>query len=123
MGNEGVGKDRRIQEEELERILKGYLSRFGTTCIFESTSNDDLKYVWGEKSDMPPELYPLLVELAEKEIVDLMKIHFKDEPDQDDIDECETPEEVEQLIKDHETMKSMSPREFWMLFNGPRNKD
>ena len=64
MGVESTRGGEKVQEgeheqsqEELLREARYYLRRFGTSCVLESTSNDDLKYVWGKKSDMPPELF------------------------------------------------------------------
>ena len=121
MGKESISKDRRVQKEKPS--LAWYLSYFGTTEIFESKCADDLnkKFTTHPRLKMTDEVYQKLIKYAEKEVAEWMEEIFNKGLDQDDIDECKTPEELEQLIKDNETMKAMSPREFWMLFNGPKN--
>ena len=110
-----------IQDNKLLEEAKYYLRSFGRTCIFESTSNDDLEYVGGEKSNMPPELYPLVVELANQSAAEFQKevcegLSYDDSEDTDD--EPETPEEKQTRLEAVEEWKKMSPKEFWLMMFG-----
>ena len=112
----------KVVEMALRAKAKYYLRSFGLTCIFESTSNDDLKYVWGTKSDMPSELYPLLVELAEKEVAEMQKKLNVGYEEDNDFKELKTPEEREQYILNQKYMMEMTPKQFWMMLNGIKNE-
>ena len=110
-GEKVQGGEHEQSQGEFIKKAKYYLSNFGMSCVLESTSNDDLKYVWGERSDMPSELYPILVKLAEEEAAELQR-SFISEALEEDLREAETEEEREYVISDIKRYKEMTPREF-----------
>ena len=90
---------------------KEYYDRFGLSCVFGSTGPHDLRTVWGSDLGMPPELYPLLVELAEKEATEVKRDFFialQDEPKSP-----MTPEEEMEYQEEIQRLRDLSPREFW----------
>ena len=130
MGKINSGGDQTMQREEQKESradehlseARYYLRSFGLSCIFESTSNVDLKYVWGKKSDMPAVLYPMVVKLAEEEAARFQKElcdKLSDPNDPiDDEHEIETPEEVSDRLEMVARWREMTPRDFWMKING-----
>ena len=128
MGGGSFDKDRRVQGGEQEEIqadkllaeAKDYLGRFGLTCVFESTSADDLRSVWGSDLGMPPELYPLIVKLAEEEVAEMQKGLDEDYENEDDYKELETQEERDEYVNELKRLKALSPKDFWMWFNGSK---
>ena len=127
MGVNGVKGGRQVQEgehqesqKELIREARYHLSNFGISCVLESTSNDDLKYVWGKKSDMPSELYPILVRLAEEEAAELQRLVIYDF--EEDLKEATTEKEREMIISEIKIRKEMTPREYWEESNRQINE-
>ena len=105
-------QEREHEQEELIKRAKYYLNDLGMSCVLESTSNADLKYVWGEKSDMPSELYPILVRLAEEEAAELQRSCIS-EALPADLKEATTEEEKEMIPSEIERLRKLTPREFW----------
>ena len=88
-----------------------YLKSYGITCVIESTCVEDLKTVWGSTLDMPPELYPILVELAEREIISMQQSMQEYDYCSEDLN---TKEERENILKTVAELSNMSPKEFWL---------
>ena len=97
--------------------LKWYLSHFGVTEIFKSETVDDLNKSFEDPNDyIHPSLYGPLIQLAEQKVSKMQsKLKYMN---QQDIDECETPEDLEKIIEFHASCMAMTPKQFWMFFNG-----
>ena len=119
MGGESVNNDTELQDRKPRKNIsvEWYLSYFGLTTIFELSTVDDLNKQFTDSSlNMSSEQYDQLIELAEKTVSKSQR--YLNKLDQRDIDMCKTPAELEQLIQSQKVLASMSPRDFWMLFNG-----